>query len=148
MLQGQPVLVPDETGQDPTAAAAALTKLGLVPSVDATTVGSDQPAGKVASTDPAAGTIVMQAGSANSVTAKPVVANGDLNLQVLDVKGVLTKDTVQKALDDLTKKLNDNYPLGIHADSVKVTSAGVVGTFSSQDAKIPTGESNPCFARL
>lgn len=99
-------------------------------------------------TDPAAGTIVMQAGSANSVTAKPVVANGDLNLQVLDVKGVLTKDTVQKALDDLTKKLNDNYPLGIHADSVKVTSAGVVGTFSSQDAKIPTGESNPCFARL
>ena len=33
------------------------------------------------STDPAAGTIVLEAGN-NSVTAKPVVADGDLNLQV------------------------------------------------------------------
>jgi hypothetical protein len=40
------------------------------------------------STDPAAGTVVLEAGS-NSVTAKPVVANGDLNLEVLDVNGPL-----------------------------------------------------------
>lgn len=98
-------------------------------------------------TDPAAGTIILDAGE-NSVTAKPVVADGDLNLQVLDVTGPLTKDAVQSALNDLTKKLNDNYPLGIHADSVEVTGSGVVGKFSSQNASIPKEDANPCFARL
>ncbi len=100
------------------------------------------------STDPGAGTIILQAGS-NSVTAKPVVAEGDLNLQVLDVSGPFPKDTVQTALDDLTRKLNDNYPLGIEADSVEVTGSGVIGRFSSRDASIPPREdANPCFARL
>lgn len=99
------------------------------------------------STDAAAGTIVLDAGS-NSVTAKPVVTDGDLNLQVVDVNGPLPKDAVQSALNDLTKKLNDNYPLGIHADSVEVTGTGVVGKFSSQNASIPKEDANPCFARL
>ena len=99
------------------------------------------------STDPAAGTIILEAGD-NSVTAKPVVAEGDLNLQVLNVNGPLPQDAVQSALNDLTRKLNDNYPLGIHADSVEVTGAGVVGKFSSQDASIPKEDANPCFARL
>lgn len=98
-------------------------------------------------TDPAAGTLVMAAGS-SSVTAKPVVTAGDLNLEVLDVTGPFPKDAVQSALNDLTKKLNDNYPLGIQADSVDVTDSGVVGTFSSRDASIPNEDSNPCFARL
>jgi LmeA-like phospholipid-binding len=98
-------------------------------------------------TDPGAGTVILDAGS-DSVTAKPIVTNGDLALQVLDVTGPLPKDTVQTALDGLTKKLNDNYPLGIHADSVKVTDTGVVGTFSSQNASIPNEDANPCFARL
>jgi hypothetical protein len=98
-------------------------------------------------TDPAAGTIVVDAGD-NSVTAKPVVTDGDLNLQVLDVTGPLPKDAVQSALNDLTKKLNDNYPLGIHADSVEVTDSGVVGKFSSQNASIPKADANPGFARL
>jgi hypothetical protein len=92
-------------------------------------------------TDPAAGTIVVDAGE-NSVT------DGDLNLEVLEVTGPLPKDGVQTALNDLTKKLNDNYPLGIHADSVEVTDGGVVGKFSSQDASIPKEDANPCFARL
>jgi hypothetical protein len=99
------------------------------------------------STDPAAGTVILEAGS-NSVTAKPVVTDGDLNLEVLDVIGPLPKDAVQTALNGLTKKLNDNYPLGIHADSVKVTDTGVVGTFSSQNASIPKEDANPCFARI
>jgi LmeA-like phospholipid-binding len=99
------------------------------------------------STDSASGTIIVDAGD-NSVTAKPVVTDGDLNLQVLDVAGPLPKDGVQTALNDLTKKLNDNYPLGIHADSVEVTGTGVVGKFSSQDASIPKDDANPCFARL
>jgi hypothetical protein len=98
-------------------------------------------------TDPAAGTIIVDAGD-NSVTAKPVVTDGDLNLEVLDVTGPLPKDAVQSALNDLTKKLNDNYPLGIHADSVEVTDSGVVGKFSSQNASIPKEDANPCFARL
>lgn len=98
-------------------------------------------------TEPGAGTVVLQAGD-NSVTAKPVVTDGDLNLEVLEVVGPLPKDAVQTALNDLTKKLNDNYPLGIKADSVEVTDAGVVGTFSSQDASIPKEDANPCFARL
>lgn len=99
------------------------------------------------STDPAAGTVMLAAGEA-SVTAKPVVTDGDLNLEVLDVKGPLPKDAVQGALNELTKKLNDNYPLGIHADSVEVTPTGVVGTFSSQNAAIPKEDADPCFARL
>ena len=99
------------------------------------------------STDSAAGIIVVDAGD-NSVTARPVVTDGDLNLQVLDVTGPLPKDAVQTALNDLTKKLNDNYPLGIHADSVEVTGTGVVGKFSSQNASIPKEDANPCFARL
>jgi hypothetical protein len=99
------------------------------------------------STDPDAGTILLEAGS-NSVTAKPVVTDGDLNLEVLEVNGPLPKDTIQSALNDLTKKLNDNYPLGIHADSVEVTATGVVGKFSSQNASIPKADANPCFARL
>jgi hypothetical protein len=98
-------------------------------------------------TDPAAGTVILEAGT-NSVTTKPVVTDGDLNLEVLDVNGPLTKDAVQTALDGLTKKLNDNYPLGIHADSVEVTGTGVVGKFSSQNASIPKADANPCFARL
>jgi hypothetical protein len=98
-------------------------------------------------TDPAAGTIVLEAGD-NGVTAKPVVTDGDLDLQVLDVSGPLPKDAVQTALNALTKKLNDNYPLGIHADSVEVTDSGVVGKFSSQNASIPKADANPCFARV
>lgn len=99
------------------------------------------------STQPGVGAIVLEAGD-NSVTAKPVVTDGDLNLEVLDVNGPLPRDTVQTALNDLTKKLNDNYPLGIHADSVEVTETGVVGKFSSQNASIPKEDANPCFARL
>jgi hypothetical protein len=98
-------------------------------------------------TDPAAGTVILDAGD-NNVTAKPVVTDGDLNLEVLEVTGPLPKDAVQTALDGLTKKLNDNYPLGIHADSVEVTDTGVVGKFSSQNASIPNEDANPCFARL
>lgn len=98
-------------------------------------------------TNSADGTIVLQAGE-NSVTAKPIVTDGDLNLEVLDVVGPLPRDFVQSSLNDLTRKLNDNYPLGIHADSVQVTESGVVGTFSSQDASIPKEDANPCFAAL
>ncbi len=98
-------------------------------------------------TDAAAGTLNLEAGSI-TVTAKPVVTDGDLALQVVDVAGPLAKDTVQTALDELTTKLNAQYPLGIHADSVEVTATGVVGKFSTQNASIPRDDANACFARL
>lgn len=101
------------------------------------------------STDPAAGTITLEAVGDTRVTAKPVVNDGNLDLQITDVSGPFEKDTVQAALDGLTTKLNDAYPLGIHADSVAVTDTGVVGKFSSQNASIPNDESdNACFAKL
>lgn len=101
------------------------------------------------STDPAAGTITMQAVGDTKVTAKPVVNNGNLDLQIMDVSGPFEKDTVQTALDALMTKLNDAYPLGIHADSVSVTDTGVVGRFSSQNASIPNdGSEDACFAKL
>ncbi len=98
-------------------------------------------------TDAAAGTLQLDAGSI-TVTAKPVVTNGDLALQVVDVAGPLGKDTVQTALDGLTSKLNAQYPLGIHADSVQVTATGVVGKFSTTNASIPKDDANACFAKL
>lgn len=98
-------------------------------------------------TDPAAGTLIMNAGDIQ-VTAKPTVTNGDLGLQVVDVTGPLAKDTVQTALNGLTDKLNAQYPLGIHADRVTVTPTGVVGTFSTRDASIPQDDADPCFASL
>jgi LmeA-like phospholipid-binding len=98
-------------------------------------------------TNAAAGTIDLEAGSI-TVTAKPVVTDGDLALQVVDVGGPLAKDTVQTALDGLTAKLNAQYPLGIHADSVEVTDAGVVGKFSTTNASIPQDDADACFARL
>jgi len=98
-------------------------------------------------TDPTAGTLNLEAGDI-TVTAKPVVKDGDLGLEVVDVTGPLGRDTVQTALDGLTAKLNAQYPLGIHADSVEVTPTGVVGTFSTRNASIPQDDADPCFATL
>lgn len=99
-------------------------------------------------TDAAAGTLILDASGGTTITAKPEVRDGGLQLVVQDVAGVFDKDTVQAALDGLTTQLNDNFPLGIKADSVEVTDSGVVGTFSSTDATIPSGDSDPCFADL
>ena len=99
-------------------------------------------------TDAAAGTLILEATGDTTITAKPVVTDGNLELQVLDVTGPFGKDAVQTALNELTATLNDNYPLGIKADSIEVTDTGVIGEFSSTDATIPTGDSDPCFADL
>ena len=152
----------DVTVEDVRPSASADSK-GTIGSIDATltwtaagikdTVAANLPAvGNLVTdltTDPAAGTLVLEAG-AIVVTAKPVVVDGNLALQVVDLAGPLDRETVQGALDGLTSKLNDNYPLGIHADSVEVTAIGVVGKFSTRDASIPESDSaaNGCFARL
>jgi hypothetical protein len=99
-------------------------------------------------TDPGAGTLILDATGGTTITARPEVNDGNLDLIVLDVTGPFGKDAVQTALNELTTTLNDNYPLGIKADSIEVTDTGVVGTFSSRGATIPTGESDSCFAEL
>ena len=90
----------------------------------------------------------------DSATVKPQIANNGLSLQVVSM-GVLGSNmstaTVQKNLDDLTAKATQNYPLGIHADSVKVTDSGVEATFSTSNATIPSSSSQPqtgqdCFS--
>ncbi len=152
----------DVTVEDVRPDATADSK-GTIGSIDATltwtaggikdTVAANLPAvGNLVTdltTDPAAGTLLLEAG-AITVTAKPVVVDGNLALQVVDLTGPLDRETVQGALDGLTAKLNDNYPLGIHADSVEVTATGVVGKFSTRDASIPQSDTdaNGCFAEL
>jgi hypothetical protein len=101
-------------------------------------------------TDPSNGTIELQ-GALGSIIAKPEVSNGGLGLQVTELTGLgftLPRESVQPALDLFSKQLTDNYPMGIQADSVQVTDTGVVSQFSTQNAEIPKGQEDPCFAGL
>ncbi|MGZ4510390.1 MAG: LmeA family phospholipid-binding protein [Mycobacterium sp.] len=95
-------------------------------------------------TDPGGGTVDLK-GVFDSATLKPQIANNGLSLQVVNLSALGSKmstDTVQKNLDSLTSKATQNYPLGIHADSVKVTSTGVEATFSTANATIPASSSS------
>jgi hypothetical protein len=109
-------------------------------------------AGEV-TTNPGDGTVSLK-GLLDSVTVKPQIVNNGLSLQVVSLSALGSKistDTVQKNLDGLTSKATQNYPLGIHADSVKVTDSGVEATFSTSNATIPASSSQPlsgqdCFS--
>lgn len=101
-------------------------------------------------THPADGTVELK-GLLNNITAKPIVAGKGLELQIINFNTLgfsLPKETVQSTLNEFTSNLTKNYPLGIHADSVQVTSTGVVSRFSTRDAAIPTGIQNPCFSHI
>lgn len=101
-------------------------------------------------TNPNDGTIELE-GALGSITAKPEVVNGGLSLQVQQVTGLgftLPREAVQPALDAFTAELTQNYPMDIKADSVEVTDSGVVSQFSTQNASIPKGQQDPCFASL
>jgi hypothetical protein len=101
-------------------------------------------------TNPSDGTVELE-GALGSIKAKPQVSDGGLGLQVTELTGLgftLPRETVQPALDAFSKQLTDNYPLGIHADSVQVTDSGVVSQFSTQNASIPKSQQDPCFAGL
>jgi hypothetical protein len=102
------------------------------------------------STNPSAGTIELQ-GALGSITAKPSVVDNGIALQVMELTGLgftLPRETVQPALDAFTTQLTKNYPMGIHADNVRVTDSGVVSQFSTQNASIPKGQQDPCFNGL
>jgi hypothetical protein len=103
-------------------------------------------------THPSDGTIELK-GMLDDITAKPVVSGTGLQLQIVSFNALgftLPKETVQSSLDDFTSNLTKNYPLGIHADNVEVTSSGVTSHFSSRNANIPTGNDgqDPCFANI
>lgn len=101
-------------------------------------------------TNPADGTLQLQ-GGLGSITAKPQVVDNGVALQVINVTGLgftLPGETLQPLLDAFTNQLANNYPLGIHADSVQVTDSGVVGHFSTRNAAIPAASQDPCFATL
>ncbi|KKC05638.1 DUF2993 domain-containing protein, partial [Mycobacterium nebraskense] len=102
-------------------------------------------------THPNDGTIEMK-GMLDNLTTRPVVSGTGLQLQIVSFNALgftMPKESVQSTLDDFTSNFTKNYPLGIHADSVQVTSSGVTSHFSTQNASIPTGNNNdPCFANL
>ena len=103
-------------------------------------------------TDPGAGTVSLK-GTLESATVKPQIVDNGLSLHVVSLSALgssMSTDSVQKHLDDLTSKATKNYPLGLHADSVKVTDRGVEATFSSSNATIPTGgsQNDPCMANF
>ncbi|MGF2946622.1 LmeA family phospholipid-binding protein [Mycobacterium sp. Lab-001] len=101
---------------------------------------------------PRDGTIELK-GMLDDITAKPIVQGKGLRLQIQTFNALgftLPKESVQSTLDEFTTKLTQNYPLGIHADSVQVTDTGVVSKFSTRNATIPAGGGgqDPCFANL
>jgi hypothetical protein len=111
-------------------------------------------------TNPDDGTIKLQ-GNLGSVTTKPQVTDGLVALQVVDVTGLgllLPREMVQSALDAFTNRIAENYPLGIHADSVQITDDGVTAHYSTRNMSIPQGNQgsnqgtkdnqDPCFAKL
>jgi hypothetical protein len=101
-------------------------------------------------TNPSAGTIELQ-GALGSITAKPAVVDNGISLPVTELTGLgftLPRETVQPALDVFTDQFTKGYPLGIHATAVQVTDTGVVAQFSTQNASMPKGNQDPCFAGL
>ncbi|QZA08270.1 DUF2993 domain-containing protein [Mycolicibacter heraklionensis] len=100
--------------------------------------------------DPSAGTVQLK-GLLNKATVKPQLVNNGLSLQVVDLEALghdLDTDTVQRHLDELTAKVTDDLPLGIHLDSVEVTDSGVVVKFSTRNAAIEGSSSSQCFESL
>ena len=102
-------------------------------------------------TNPADGTIELEAALGSSVTTKPTVQDGGIALQMVNLEGLgftLPREMVQPALDAFSAQLTKGYPLGIKADDVQVSDTGVSARFSTRNASIPAGDTDPCFANL
>ncbi|ODR11628.1 hypothetical protein BHQ15_00005, partial [Mycolicibacillus koreensis] len=100
-------------------------------------------------THPDDGTIELK-GTFSHIIAKPKVDNGAFALEVVKFSGLgftLPRESIQSMLDDFTKGLTKDYPLGIRADSVNVTDSGVIAHMSTQNAAIPKSD-NPCFKNI
>jgi hypothetical protein len=102
------------------------------------------------SANPSDGTIELNAALGDIIT-KPQVVDGGISLQVQELTGLgftLPREAVQPALDAFSSQLMKNLPLGIHADSVSVADSGVTAKFSTQNATMPAGQQDPCFAGI
>ncbi|WP_082929873.1 DUF2993 domain-containing protein [Mycobacterium sp. 1164966.3] len=98
------------------------------------------------------GTVELK-GMLDNMVVKPVVSGGGIELQIQSFNALgfsLPKESAQSQLDKYTSDATKNLPLGIHADSVQVTSDSLVAHFVTQNATIPTGGSNKnsCFSNL
>ncbi|BBX27637.1 LmeA family phospholipid-binding protein [Mycolicibacterium alvei] len=101
-------------------------------------------------TNPSKGTIELK-GLLGTITAKPTVVNKGISLQIIDLSAIglsWPRETLQPILDKFTAQLTENYPMGIHADSVQVTDSGVQARFSATNASMPKPTDDPCFAKL
>ncbi len=101
-------------------------------------------------TNPSDGTIELQA-ALGSITTKPTVQDGGIALEMVNLNGLgftLPREMVQPALDTFSAQLTKGYPLGVKADDVKVSDNGVTAHFSTRNASIPAGNTDPCFANL
>lgn len=103
-------------------------------------------------THPKDGTIELK-GFLDNITAKPQITDGGLALKIVTFNAlgfVMPKESVQTTLDKFTSDLTKGYPLGLHVDTVQVTSTGVTAHFSTRNASIPAGNGgqDPCFSPL
>jgi hypothetical protein len=101
-------------------------------------------------TNPSDGTIELEA-ALGSITTKPTVQDGGIALQMVNLNGLgftLPREMVQPALDTFSATLTKGYPLGVKADDVSVSDTGVTAHFSTRNASIPAGNTDPCFAGL
>jgi hypothetical protein len=102
------------------------------------------------STNSGAGTIQLSgAWGLASVTLKPQVADGALALEVVKLTAMgaaVPHEPAQAAMKAFNSKLTKGFPLGLRADSVRVTNEGVAAHFSKHNASIPAND--PCFAHI
>jgi hypothetical protein len=101
-------------------------------------------------TKPSDGTIEVH-GPLGSIAARPQIANGELELQVLNVTGLgltLPPDTVQPGLGAVSAAVTESLPMGIRPERVQVTDRGVTLNFSARDANISLPQTDPCLAGL
>lgn len=101
-------------------------------------------------TNPSNGTIQLK-GLLGTITAKPTVVNKGISLQIVDLSAIglsWPRETLQPILDKFTAQITENYPMGIHADSVQVTDNGVLAKFSTTNASMPKPADDPCFGKI
>lgn len=102
-------------------------------------------------THPNDGTVELK-GMLDNMVVKPVVSGSGIELQIQSFNALgfsLPKESAQSQLNKYTSDATKNLPLGIHADSVEVTSNSLVAHFSTQNATIPAGKSkDSCFSNL
>ncbi|MFN6552855.1 DUF2993 domain-containing protein [Mycolicibacterium septicum] len=101
-------------------------------------------------TNPSNGTIQLK-GLLGTITAKPTVVNKGISLQIVDLSAIglsWPRETLQSILDKFTAQITENYPMGIHADSVQVTDNGVLAKFSTTNASMPKPADDPCFGKI